>query len=115
MPLLFCNEDCEPPGLNGSGEGEYDVSSKKDGGAGARGMRYDGSAAGTRGEGTDVRREREGVSRGLIEAIEAGREGKSWDSRSDPDVFFRIRDGRVGEEGVPLPVAGDPARRTVGT
>ena len=115
MPFLLCNVDCEPVGLKGSGDWLYEVSSEKDGGAGARGIRYDGSAAGTRGDGYDVRRDNEGVSRGLTDAIEAGREGKSWDSRSEPDVFCRIRGGRACDVGVPLPTAGDPARRAVGT
>lgn len=115
MPLLLCNEVCDPAGLKGSGDALYEVSSEKDGGAGARGMRYDGSEAGIRGDGYDVRRDKEGVSTGLTDAIEAGREGKSWESRSDPEVFCRIKGGRACDVGVPLPNAGDPARRAVGT
>lgn len=87
MPLRLCNIDCDPDGPKESGEGLYEVSSEKDGGAGARGMRYDDSAAGIRGDGNDVRRDSEGVSRGLTGGFEAGREGKSWESRPDPDVF----------------------------
>jgi hypothetical protein len=78
-------------------------------------MRYDGSAAGSSGDGYDVRRDNGGVSSGLTEAIEAGREGNSWDRRSEPDVCWRVRAGRACGVGVPLLTAGDPARKAVGT
>lgn len=70
------------------------MSSEKEGKAGGRGMRYDGSAAGKSGEGKEVRRDSEGDSRGLTEAVEAGRDGKSCDKRSEPEVFWRVKGGR---------------------
>lgn len=90
------------------------MSSEKDGGAGARGIRYAGSLAGTRGDGYDVRLDAEGVSRGLMEAAEGGREGKSCERRSEPEVFFRMRGGREKPDAPPATV-GEPARRAVGT
>jgi hypothetical protein len=85
------------------------VSSAKEGGAGARGMRYDGSAAGTRGDGNDVLREWAVVLGGEIDATEDGRDGNSCDSLSEPlEVFLRVKGGRY------WPIAGDPARRAGG-
>jgi hypothetical protein len=70
------------------------VSSAKDGGAGARGMRYVGSAAGVSGDGRDVLRECAAVTGGDIDTIEDGRDGNSWESLSEaPEVFLRVRDG----------------------
>ena len=90
------------------------MSSEKVGGAGARGIRYEGSLAGTRGDGYDVRLDAGGVSRGLMEAAEGGRDGKSCERRSEPDVFFRFKGGREKLEAAP-PTVGEPARRAVGT
>lgn len=91
------------------------MSSEKEGGAGARGIRYEGSVAGTSGDGNEVRLDEPGVSRGLIEATDAGRDGKSCESLSEPEVFCRFRGGREDDAGVSLPTAGEPARRAVGT
>jgi hypothetical protein len=56
-------------------------------------MRYEGSAAGSRGEGNDCRLDA-GVLLG--EATEDGRDGKSCESLSDAlDVFLRRSGGRV--------------------
>lgn len=116
MPLLLCNGGCAPGWSKGSGEGVYEVSSEKEGGAGARGIRYEGSAAGTSGEGYEVRlEEAAGVSAGLIEATEAGRDGKSWESLSDPEVFCRLRGGRFCAGEVPRSTTGEPARKAGGT
>jgi hypothetical protein len=72
------------------------VSSANDGGAGARGMRYDGSAAGVRGDGRDVLREWAVVIGGEIDTTEDGRDGNSCESLSEaPEVFLRVRDGRA--------------------
>jgi hypothetical protein len=90
------------------------VSSEKDGGAGARGIRYAGSLAGMRGDGYDVRLDAEGVSTGLMEEAEGGRDGNNCERRSEPDVFFRMRGGREKLEAPPATV-GEPARRAVGT
>jgi len=87
------------------------VSSAKEGGAGARGMRYDGSAAGVSGDGRDVLREGAVVFGGVMEMTEDGRDGNSCDSRSDPpDVFLRVSGGRAW-----VPTVGDPARSAEGT
>ena len=87
------------------------MSSANEGGAGARGMRYDGSAAGVSGEGRDVLRDCAVVLGGVTEATEDGRDGNSWESLSDPpDVFLRASGGRAW-----APIAGEPARRAVGT
>lgn len=83
------------------------------GGAGARGIRYDGSAAGTRGEGYDARLDAVVVTSGDMLAIEAGRDGKSCESLSDPDVFLRVSAGRAWDEAAPT--VGEPTRRAVGT
>jgi hypothetical protein len=70
--------------------GLYDVSWAKDGGAGARGIRYEGSEAGSRGG------ELLGDATEAIEAIEEGRDGKSCESLSEaPDVFLRRSGGRA--------------------
>jgi hypothetical protein len=62
-------------------------------------MRYEGSAAGSRGEGNDCRLNAGVLLGEAIEAIEAtedGRDGKSCESLSDaPDVFLRRSVGRV--------------------
>jgi hypothetical protein len=72
------------------------VSSANEGGAGARGIRYDGSAAGVRGDGKDVFFEWPVVLGGVIDATEDDRDGKSWESLSDPpDVFLRASGGRA--------------------
>jgi hypothetical protein len=85
------------------------VFSAKEGGAGARGMRYDGSAAGTSGDGSDVLREWVVVVGGEIDATEDGRDGNSCESLSEPpEVFLRVRDGRDWS------IVGDPARRAKG-
>jgi hypothetical protein len=87
------------------------VSSANEGGAGARGIRYDGSAAGARGDGSDVLRDWAVVVGGETETTEDGREGNSCESRSEPpEVFLRVSGGRAW-----APIAGEPARRTVGT
>jgi hypothetical protein len=87
------------------------VSSANEGGAGARGIRYDGSAAGARGDGSDVLRDCAVVVGGETEATEDGRDGKSCESRSEPpEVFLRVSGGRAWAL-----IAGEPARRTVGT
>jgi hypothetical protein len=79
--------------------GLYDVSWAKDGGAGARGIRYEGSEVGSRGEGNDCRLdagELLGDATEAIEAIEEGRDGKSCESLSEaPDVFLRRSGGRA--------------------
>jgi hypothetical protein len=100
----------------------YDVSSakegEKEGGGGARGTWY-ASAVGTSGEGNEVRLEagydvrlEEGRS-GLAEAADGGRDGKSCDNRSDPEVFWRMRGGRSCVPG--LWTTGEPARSADGT
>lgn len=76
-------------------------------------MRYEGSMAGTSGDGNDVRLE-EGQS-GLPEATDGGLEGNSCESRSEPEVFLRLRPGRCWREGVPRSEIGDPTRRAEGT
>ena len=114
VPLLLCNEDGACCWLGKLVAGSCEVSLAKEGGAGARGMRYDGSAAGTRGEGKEARRETETLSRGVVDAIEAGRDGKSCDSLSDPlDGFLRSSGGRASKDSV-SPIAGDPTQRAVG-
>jgi hypothetical protein len=90
------------------------VSSANEGGAGARGMRYAGSEAGTRSEGNDCRLE-DVLPGDVIEATNDGRDGKSCESLSDaPEVFLRLRAGRTGEGGVSL-IVGVPMRRVEGT
>lgn len=87
------------------------MSSANEGGAGARGMRYDGSAAGVRGDGRDVRRDCAVVLGGVIETTDDGRDGNSCESLSEPpDVFLRASGGRAWD-----PIAGEPTRRAVGT
>lgn len=72
------------------------MSSANEGGAGARGMRYDGSAAGARGDGKDVLRDCAVVLGGVLDTTEDGRDGKSCESLSDPpDVFLRVSGGRA--------------------
>jgi hypothetical protein len=83
------------------------VSGEKVGGGGGRGVRYVGSAAGRRGEGYE-RRLDPGVSAGLIVAAERGRDGKSWESLSDPEVSRRVRGGRLKLDGVPRSTTGEP-------
>ena len=76
--------------------GLYDVSWAKDGGAGARGIRYEGSEAGSRGEGNDCRLDAGELLGDATEAIEEGRDGKSCESLSEaPDVFLRRSGGRA--------------------
>jgi hypothetical protein len=87
------------------------VSSKKAGGAGARGVRYEESAD-ANGEGYEGRLEVDISEEG--EAAEEGREGKSCDSLSDPDVFCRLRDGRCGNCGA-RSTTGEPTRSAEGT
>jgi hypothetical protein len=111
LPLLLCNDGDAPCGLNAPVEDLYEVSSAKDGGAGARGMRYDGSAAGARGDGKDVLREWVVEMGGDIDATEDGRDGNSCESLSEPpEVFLRVRGGRAWAAA-----AGDPTRRAEGT
>jgi hypothetical protein len=90
------------------------VSSAKDGkagSAGARGMRYDGSAAGARGDGKEVLREWVVLIGGDIDATEDGRDGNNCDSLSEPpEVFLRVRVGRAWAAAV-----GEPTRRAEGT
>lgn len=78
-------------------------------------MRYDGSVAGARGEGYEVRLDAAVLTGGLIEEIDEGREGKSCESLSEPDVFLRARGGRLSHGACPLSVAGEPTRRALGT
>lgn len=74
-------------------------------------MRYDGSAAGARGDGKDVLLDWVVVVGGDIETTDDGRDGNNCDKRSDPpEVFLRVSGGRACE-----PTAGEPARRAVGT
>lgn len=76
--------------------GLYDVSWAKDGGAGARGIRYEGSEAGSRGEGNDCRLDAGLLLGDATEATEEGRDGKSCESLSEaPDVFLRRSGGRA--------------------
>ena len=76
--------------------GSYEVSSGNEGGAGARGARYDGSTVGTKGDGKDVRLERGVLSGGVTDTTEPGRDGKSCESLSDaPDVFLCLSGGRA--------------------
>jgi hypothetical protein len=73
-------------------------------------MRYDGSAAETRGDGKDVLREWAVVVGRVIDATEDGRDGNSCDSLSEPpEVFLRVRGGRD------WPITGEPARRAEGS
>jgi hypothetical protein len=51
---------------------------------------------------------------GLMEEIDEGREGKSCDNLSEPDVFLRTSGGRVSQGAYPLSVAGEPTRRAFG-
>jgi hypothetical protein len=69
-----------------------------------------------RGDGYDVRLdlEADGVSTGLTEAADGGRDGKSCERRSEPDVFFRLRGSRE-KPGAPPATVGEPARRALGT
>jgi hypothetical protein len=100
----------------GSGLDTYEVPSnidEKDGGAGARGIRYDDSEAATRGVGWEVRFE-DGHSP-LAETMEAGRDGKSCATLSELDVFCRMRGGRCCIGGVPRSTLGDPTRSAEGT
>lgn len=90
------------------------MSSEKEGGGGARVVRWEGSAAGTKGEGNDVRRDCGVLVDGEMDAAEDGRDGNSCDSLLElPDVFLRTSGGRVWDVGVPR--AGDPARSAEGT
>lgn len=78
-------------------------------------MRYEGSAAGSRGEGTDCRLDAGVLLGDAIEATEDGRDGKSCESLSEaPDVFLRRKGGRAWDGGVP-PVVGEPTRKAEGT
>lgn len=87
------------------------MSSANEGGAGARGMRYEGSAASARGDGKDVLLDWVVVVGGDMETTDDGRDGNNCDKRSDPpELFLRVSGGRVCE-----PIAGEPARRAVGT
>ena len=87
------------------------MSSANEGGAGARGIRYVGSAAGVSGGGRDVLRECAVVIGGEIDTIEDGRDGNSCESLSEaPEVFLRVRGGRAWG-----PTVGEPARRAAGT
>lgn len=96
-----------------SGAGSYDVSSKKVGGAGARGTRYADSAAGTKGEGYE-RRFWESVRFLLPLAIVGeGRSGKSCERRSE-EVEVGL-EARLGEKALPELTTGDPTRRGSGT
>lgn len=88
------------------------MSSEKVGGAGARGIRYVGSAAGVRGEGYEVRLE-EGIS-WIGDAADDGLDGNSCDNLSEPDVFLRVKGGRW-KGGVPRSTTGDPTRSAEGT
>jgi hypothetical protein len=75
-----------------------------DGGAGGTGpqdVRRD-SAAGTRGDGYEVRLEATVVVGGLVDDIEDGRDGKSCESLFEPDVFLRVSGGRVFAVGEPI-------------
>lgn len=86
-----------------------------EGGAGARGMRREGSEVESRGEGNACRLEA-GVPVGdAIEAAEDGRDGKSWESLSEAiDVLLRLSGGRTSNGGVP-PIVGEPMRKAEGT
>jgi len=83
------------------------VSSEKVGGAGAEGIRYEGSA-GAKGEGWDVRLEADPEA--PIDATEEGRDGNSCDTLSEPEVFCLMG----GRRWAPS-TAGEPIRRAVGT
>lgn len=107
FPLAF-DASCRPGVFDA---GSYGVSSANEGGAGARGMRYEGSAAGARGDGKDVLLDCVVVVGGDMETNDDGRDGNNCDKRSDPpEVFLRVSGGRVCE-----PIAGEPARRAIGT
>jgi hypothetical protein len=71
--------------------------------------------AGVRGEGYDVRLEAALLTGGLIEEMDEGREGKSCDNLSEPDVFLRTSGGRLSQGAFPLSTAGEPTRRAFGT
>jgi len=78
-------------------------------------MRYEGSAAGSRGEGNDRRLDAGVLLGDAIEATEDGRDGKSCDSLSEaPDVFLRRSGGRAWMGGA-SPVVGEPTRKAEGT
>jgi hypothetical protein len=78
-------------------------------------VRYEGSEAGTRGDGNDCLREAGLLLGDASEATDDGRDGKSCESLSEaPDVFLRLRGGRTYEGGVSL-VVGEPIRRAEGT
>ena len=94
--------------------GSYEVSSAKEGGAGARGVRYDGSAAGVRGDGNEALLETGSLWGEMGDTADRGRDGKSCESLSDaPDVFLRFSGGRPCENG-DAPTMGDPARNATG-
>ena len=91
------------------------MSSARVGGAGARGIRYEGSAAGTRGEGNDVLLEVGLLCGETSDTADIGRVWNNCDSLSDPpDVFLRFSGGRLAEKG-DAPTTGEPARRADGT
>lgn len=117
VPLLLCNDADAPWFSKGVAEGSYAVASGNDGGGGGAGphdVRRD-SAAGTRGEGYDVRLDAGVVTGGLIDDIDDGRDGNNCESLFDPEVFLRTRGGRLSQGAFARSVAGDPARRAEGT
>lgn len=46
------------------------------------------------GEGNEFRFDRMGVPKGLMGVAEDERDGNSWESLSEPEVFFLVRGGR---------------------
>jgi hypothetical protein len=77
-------------------------------------MRYEGSAAGTKGEGNDCRLDAGVLVGDAREATEDGRDGKSCESLSEaPDVFLRRSGGRA--DGAGELVVGEPTRKAEGT
>lgn len=74
-------------------------------------------AAGSRGDGCDVRRKELPVVTGVGVSDEKddGRDGKSCDSLFDPDVFFRVSGGRTSHGALLRSVAGEPTRSVAGT
>lgn len=77
------------------------------GGVGPHDVRRDPDA-GTSGDGKDVRLELSTMAVGLIGETTEGLDGKSCESRLDPDLFLRKSGGRDWHCPLTRSVAGDP-------
>ena len=86
------------------------------GSTGARDVWYEDLAAGSSSEGREDCNVSWGVgSRSGLMDTELGRDGKSCDNLSEPDVLRCGREGRLLAPGLARAVAGEPARSASGT